>query len=118
MKGQSFLKRLGWAWKGIQTAFRTEPSFRTQILFASAALVLLLALRPQAYWWAIVGLTTGGVLSAELVNTALEAVVDHLHPSRHPMIAKAKDCAAGAVLVMSLASLGVVGALLWDTFHR
>lgn len=118
MKRQPFLKRLGWAGKGILTAFRTEPSFRTQLLFAFGALGLLVFLRPQAYWWALFSVTIGGVLAAELINTSLEAVVDHLHPSVHPMIARAKDCAAGAVLVMSLASLGVAGALLWDTYHR
>jgi undecaprenol kinase len=118
MKGQPFLKRIRWAGTGILTAYRTESSFRIQLLFALAALALLLALRPQAVWWALVGITTGGVLTAELINTALEAIVDHLHPSQHPMIARAKDCAAGAVLVMSVASLGVAGALLWETFQR
>jgi undecaprenol kinase len=116
MKGQSFFKRLGWAMKGVLATFRTEASFRTQLVFGLAAFILLLLLRPHAYWWALVAVTTGGVLATELINTALEAVVDHLHPSEHPMIGRAKDCASGAVLIMSLASLGVVGALLWDTY--
>jgi undecaprenol kinase len=51
-------------------------------------------------------------LAAELLNTALERVIDHLHPESHPSIKIAKDCAAGAVLVLSLAAVAVFVALL------
>ena len=115
MKNQPFHHRLRYATKGISTAFKNEASFRTQCVFAAGALVLLVGLRPKPAWWALVLLTVASVLAAELLNTALEAIVDHLHPHQHPMIAKAKDCAAGAVLVLSLASVGVAAALLWDT---
>ena len=64
-------------------------------------LALLLATRPAPLWWAVMALAVGLVLVAELINTALEAVVDRLHPERHPEIGAAKDIAAGAVLVAS-----------------
>jgi diacylglycerol kinase (ATP) len=54
------------------------------------------------------------VLGAELINTALERVLDRLHPDHHPVVKIAKDCAAGAVLVSSVAALGVFVALLVD----
>ena len=67
--------------------------------------------------WALFLLSIGGVLTAELMNTALECIVDRLHPETHPVIARAKDCAAGAVLVMSLVSIGVLAALAYQRLH-
>ena len=79
-------------------------------------LSVFLPLEPSFLWWLLVLITISVVLAAELFNTALEFVIDRLHPEQHPAIAMAKDCAAGAVLVLSFASLGLVGALLWDWF--
>lgn len=117
MKKQPFLRRLSFAVGGILHAFRNEASFRTQLLGALAALILLVALRPEPIWWALLLITTAGVLSAELLNTALELVVDRLHPEQDPRIGLAKDCAAGAVLVLSLASLGVAAALIVHSLY-
>lgn len=63
-------------------------------------------LRFSATSWAIVALATGLVVAAELLNTALEAVVDLVSPGEHPLAKRAKDVAAAGVLVASLAALG------------
>lgn len=118
MKNKTFYRRLGFAVAGIRSAWRTEKSFRTQLVLGLGSVAILIVLRPEPVWWALFLLCIGGVLSAELVNTALEYVVDRLHPETHPMIARAKDCAAGAVLIMSLASLGVFAALVIQQFSR
>lgn len=47
------------------------------------------------------------VIAAELINTALEHLVDHLHPEAHPRIKIVKDCAAAAVLIVSAGALWV-----------
>lgn len=60
----------------------------------------------------------GMVLAAELFNSALEAALDHLHPERHDAVRIAKDCAAGAVLVLSLTAAAVFAAFLADSFAR
>lgn len=117
MKNKPFLERLGFAWNGIRTAWKTESSFRIQLVLAGGMLAFMGFLRPEPLWWALILLTMGGVLAAELFNTALEYIVDRLHPKQHPLIAKAKDCAAGAVLVLSLTSLGLFLLLLLDHFH-
>jgi diacylglycerol kinase (ATP) len=117
MKNQPFYRRLRYALKGIRTAFRSEASFRTQSFFAGGALLLLIVLRPHPIWWAVTLLVISGVLAAELFNTALEYVIDRLHPEQHPMVARAKDCAAGAVLILSIAALGVAAALIWNSFR-
>lgn len=63
-------------------------------------------------WCALFALAVGGVLAAELMNTALEKVIDQLHPESHPAIGLAKDCAAGAVLILSATSLVLFFCLL------
>lgn len=105
MKNGRFSKRLGYAWAGICEARRREQSFRSQLWFAAAAPIFLLLLQPALVWWALVAVMVALVLAAELFNTALEQLVDHLHPEIHPAMKLAKDCAAGAVLLLSIASL-------------
>lgn len=107
MKGQTFRRRLGFAIRGLALAVRRERSLRTQLLAAGTVLALLLATRPAAVWWALLLLACALVLVAELLNSALEALVDHLHPERHPAVGAAKDIAAGAVLVASVGAVAV-----------
>lgn len=118
MKNRPFGSRLGFAWAGLRAAWRQEKSFRTQGWFALAALLLLLLLRPAPLWWALIGVMVALVLAAELVNTALEHLADHLHPEQHPKIKLVKDCAAAAVLLLSLASLWLVAMMLLEQFQR
>lgn len=115
MKNQPFLKRMGFAVAGIAAALRMESSFRLQCLAAFAVLVVLAWSRPAMIWWALLLLNCGTVLAAELFNTALEHLIDHVHPSLHPSIKIAKDCAAGAVLVLSLTAVCVFVAFLMET---
>ncbi len=115
MKNQSFHHRLGFALNGIRSAWCTEASFRFQSFAALVVILSLAILRAQPAWWGLLLLTTAAVLSTELLNTALEHLVDRLHPEIHPSIKLAKDCAAGAVLILSLASLGIFMAFLIET---
>jgi diacylglycerol kinase len=55
--------------------------------------------------WALVALAIGLVVAAELLNTAIEAVVDLVSPGEHPLAERAKDLAAAGVLVASVAAL-------------
>jgi len=63
-------------------------------------------------------LTGGAVLAAELFNTALEHLADHLHPEVDPRIGLVKDCAAAAVLVAAIAAAAVGIALLVHVLAR
>lgn len=113
MKGQSFVRRLGFAAHGFYLAFCREQSFRSHVLAAGGVLAVLLVTRPSPVWWAIGALAVGLVLMAELFNTALEALADRLHPERHPEIRAVKDIAAGAVLISGLVALMVAIAFLF-----
>lgn len=114
LKNQPFRRRLRFAWAGIVSAWSMEKSFRVQLALAVGAIGLLAFIRPQPVWWAMFFLAITCVLAAELGNTALEHVIDRLHPDAHPSIKVAKDCAAGAVLVLSLGALGILACLLAD----
>lgn len=57
--------------------------------------------------WGLVSLCIGGVLMAEAFNTAIEALADKVSPQKDPLIAKAKDVAAGAVLIFVFAAVAV-----------
>ncbi len=111
MKNRSFLNRLEFALNGIRLAWANEKSFQTQTFFGLAAMLSLLALRPGLIWSAVIVTMIALVLAAELMNSALEALVDRLHPEIHPEIKKIKDIAAGAVLMLSMASV-IVGFLM------
>jgi undecaprenol kinase len=111
-KNQSFLRRLRFALAGLGHAVRAERSLKIQVGAFVAAVVAMLILQPGPFWWALVMLASAGVLAAELFNTAIEHLADHLHPEVHPHIRIVKDCAAAAVLVAVLGALAVGFALL------
>jgi diacylglycerol kinase (ATP) len=110
MKNQFFVRRLAFALLGIRATIRGEASFRTQLLLGLAAAIVLALVRPPLIWLAMCFLSACFVLALELLNTALEHLADRLHPERHMAIQMAKDCAAGAVLLASIAAL-VIGGL-------
>ena len=111
-KNQRFRARLGFALQGLAHGLRTESSLRLQALAGAAALLVLLVLRPAAVWWALVLLASAAVVSAELINTAIEHLADLLHPQQSPAIRLVKDCAAAGVLIAVLGAVGVGVALL------
>lgn len=61
--------------------------------------------------WSLLVLLIAAVISAELFNTAIEAVIDLISPEQHPLAKAAKDAAAGAVLVLAIAAL-VIGVFI------
>lgn len=114
MKNLPFRVRLQFAFAGLRAALRTENSFRFHLLTAMIMVAILAWRRPVPMWWGIITLTMMVVLVAELVNTAVEHLADHLHPDQHPRIKVVKDCAAAAVLIASIGAAGVGAAFILD----
>lgn len=114
MKNRPFRERLGFALAGLATGWRREKSFRSQSRFAVLALLTLIVLHPAPIWWALMAVLVALVLALELLNSALEGVIDLLHPGIHPEIKAIKDMTAGAVLTISLAALVAGAALMVD----
>ena len=95
-------------------AFRSERSVRVHVFATAVVLGVLLYVRPAASWWALITLAVVIVLAAELFNTAVEELADHLHPQQHARIKIVKDLAAAAVLAASLGAIGVGVAFVVD----
>jgi diacylglycerol kinase (ATP) len=101
------------AWTGLYYTFLTQRNFRIHVSIGIVAIGLGLVLHLSRLEMTVVALTIGMVLAMELLNTALEAVVDlTVKQTYHDLAKIAKDCAAGAVLITSLAAIAVAGLLL------
>jgi len=102
---------MGYALAGVLHGLRRERSVRFQAVVLILVLTALAVFRPEPIWWAAVALASAGVLAAELLNTAIETLADHLSPEFHPQVRVVKDCAAAAVLVCVIGALAVAVAL-------
>ena len=102
----------GHAGRGVWTALRTEVHMRIHALATVGVFGAGLYYRLGRLEWALVTLAVAGVWTAELLNTAIEALTDLASPDWHPLAGKAKDIAAGAALLAALGAL-VVGALVF-----
>jgi len=103
-----------YAAKGLRYAFSTQRNFRIHVGFAFLAFILGLFLGLNKSDLAIMALTATSVLVIELLNTAIESVVDLAIGKRfHPLAQIAKDCSAGAVLVASISSVLIAVLLLF-----
>jgi diacylglycerol kinase (ATP) len=102
-----------WSWQGWRAAWASEKTLRqwtlANVLSAAAALALPLGVAERALILAL-GLL---LLAAELMNTAVETVVNHLSPAHHPLAGKAKDCASAAVALTALAAGVAWVVILW-----
>ncbi|HHY57401.1 MAG TPA: diacylglycerol kinase family protein [Chloroflexi bacterium] len=105
---------------GAQHTVRTQPNAWIEL----AALLVVGAagwyFRVSALEWGVLGLTIFVVLALECVNTAVEAVVDLVSPTYHPLAGVAKDAAAGGMVFAVMGSLcvaaGIFGPRLWGVF--
>jgi len=106
--GRSF----GHAWRGIRQGVRLERQLKIHLAAAGLVAAAAWKIGVTAMEGAILALTVGLVIMAELFNTALERLLDHLSPEHHPAVGLVKDIAAGAVLVTALAAVVVAWFIL------
>jgi diacylglycerol kinase (ATP) len=102
-----------YAWAGIAYSFRSQRNFRIHVAISIVALGLGSFLQVSTTQLAIISLTCAMVMVLELLNTAIESVVDLTVKQTYHELAKiAKDCAAGAVLLAALAAIIVASFIL------
>ena len=114
MKKQSQLASFRNAFAGIRRTAARERNFRVQIIIAILAVIACIVFRVDTFHFILVVVAIFFVLAMELMNTAVEALVDmYCKNTPHPLAKKAKDTAAGAVLIASFMALitGVVVAV-------
>ena len=111
-KTHSTKKSFYYAFQGIKTAFRNEPNLRIHTVAALFALSLGAILSLNTLEWLILTFTIFYVITLELLNSVLEAVVDLVSPEVRPYAKIAKDVSAACVLLAAFMSL-IVGAVLF-----
>ncbi|MEI6379599.1 MAG: diacylglycerol kinase family protein [Cyanobacteriota bacterium ELA615] len=104
---------------GIRYAFTTQRNFRIHTVMATAAVFLGFACSLSSLEMALIVLTSALVMVLELINTALESVVDlTIGHSYHKLAKIAKDCAAGAVLISALTALFVAALIFLPAIYH
>lgn len=111
MKPTRFIDSVGCAIEGVLYTARTQKHMRQHFLTALAVLFAALLLRVSPVEFMLLALAVSFVLFAELLNTAIEVVVDMISPEFHPMAKVAKDVAAGAVLTAAFGT-AIIGYLV------
>lgn len=101
--------------EGIRCVWREERSFRNQVFGLAAMVATLSIIQPKLLWWGLALMASLTAISFEMLNSAIESLVDHLHPEHHPKIGKVKDLACGAVIVSSFGLLFIGIAMIMDT---
>jgi len=113
--------RLGsfrYAFAGLAYVLRSQLNARIHAAVTILVVVASLWLGLSRSEWALLVVTIAIVWTTEILNTAIEAVVDLVSPEMHPLAKIAKDCAAAAVLVTAMMAVAVglllLGPKLWD----
>jgi diacylglycerol kinase len=106
------IRSFGPAFKGVRNGFLSENNFKVHFLAAICVIILGWYLKVQRSDWLWLISAIGFVFTAEYLNTALEKLTDLISPGQNELAGKAKDLAAGAVLVASITAL-VIGVLVF-----
>ena len=106
------------AGRGLSWAVSSQANLRVHLVAAAVVLILALLFRFSSMEFVALVLCFALVVAAELFNTTLEVLIDYAWPEHHPMIGRAKDVAAAAVLVAAIGT-ACVGVLLFarHLFH-
>lgn len=107
----TFIASFRCALRGIFFASK-ERNFRIDIIFALFTIALGFICQISALEWLVVIACFGLVMGGEAFNSALESIVDLVSPDYHALAGKAKDCAAGAVLIFAGGSF-VIGCIIF-----
>ena len=112
MKKDPLYKSFGYSFQGIFNTIRTERNIKIHCAAAILVTIFGIWLQISKTEWMICFILFGLILALELVNTAVEATVDLFTEERKPLAKKAKDAAAGAVLIVAIFA-AVIGILIF-----
>jgi diacylglycerol kinase len=101
------LKSISFAIAGILLFFRKERNARIHLAAAIAVVIAGFLFHISSMEWILLIIMIMSVMIAEMVNTSIESLCDHVQPGIHEQIRIIKDLAAGAVLIASIASVVV-----------
>jgi diacylglycerol kinase len=118
MYDRSILSSFRCAFAGLRYVLATQRNARVHLFITAAVIALGAWLELSVIQWALLVLTIGLVLAAEMLNTVAERLVDLISPGYHPLAGVVKDVAAGAVLLSAVTAfivgLLILGPPLWS----
>lgn len=107
-----FLRSFGFASEGVLHGLKTERHLKFHYFAATFVIIAGILTGLTKTEWFVVIILIGGMLSLELMNTAVERVVDLITSERHHLAKQAKDLAAGAVLIYAIVS-AIIGLMIF-----
>jgi len=111
------VRSFGFAIRGISVLLRTQANARIHMAAALGVALAAAFFHITRMEWCAVVAAIGLVWTAEALNTAVETVVDLVSPDIHPLAGRAKDIAAGAVLMAAIAAV-IIGVLVFAPHLR
>ncbi len=106
------LRAFAFAFCGIAEAWKSELHLQIQTVIAIVVIAMGIWLRITLVEWSLITLAISLVLTAELINTAIEKTLDRISDEIHPLTKSAKDIAAGAVLLSACGSV-IIGLFVF-----
>ena len=106
------IRSFGYAFRGIKIVFGTETNMKIHGIISILVIACGCIFSISANEWMLCIGCIGLVFGMEMMNTAIENVVDLVSPQPHPLAGKAKDIAAGAVLICSITS-AIIGLIIF-----
>lgn len=108
------VKAAGYSWQGLRAAWRHEAAFRQEAIAALIAIIVACWLDVDTISRVLMIGAVVLVIIVEILNSAIESVVDRIGPEHHPLAGRAKDMGSAAVLLSIILAVFVWIALLWS----
>jgi len=106
------IRSFGYAFEGLAYTIRSQRNMRIHVTIAVLVVILGILARLTPLEWVALSICMALVLVGEMLNTAIESMVDLITPEWHPLAKRAKDIGAGMVLLFALLSV-VVGCFVF-----
>ena len=107
-----FLKSFSYSIEGLKYAYKYEQSMMIHVMATILVIIANIFFQVTRIEWLITIIAIGMVLSAELINTAIEAVVDLVTLEIHPLAKIAKDCGSAATFVLAIMA-AIIGCVIY-----
>jgi diacylglycerol kinase (ATP) len=111
------LKAMSYTWDGLKAAWQHEHAFRQELLLVVVGVCVALGLRISVMEKLVLIAVLLFVLVIELINSAIEAIVDRVSLERHPLSKRAKDLGSAAVFMAFLIAAAAWIAILINRFY-
>lgn len=112
MKNKKLISSFKYAFTGMWSAYKSERNMKIHIAVAILVILFGVFLQISTYEWIACTVCFAMVIGAEMFNTAIETVVDIAMPKKDERAKKAKDVAAGGVLVFAIGS-AIIGSIIF-----